>query len=389
MPQTHHATIHTAPGLHGATMLRWFAASATMTVPQAAAPVAFSFVALATVGQASHGAAMVLAMTLAQVLGAIPITRMGRKFPVSAVLRVLILFRTAALALIAIGMQSGLSFGVLVGLAALAGLVNGATYGYLRALLNALTSESRMPRALGIAATLNETTFVLGPVLAAGVGAVSPAGAVALMAILGGLPALLVPAAAPADPVEEAGVSGAILSAPIMLWLVCAAAGAASVAAIEIGAVALALDFGYEPALAILFTVPLCLASVSGGLWISIRNRLSSRRAVVIQLALLSGGITLTAAGGTLVTTILGAVIVGLMLAPLGTHYALVLDKLAPPHRRPEVFALLRTSNALGIIFASALLTLLPLHGALLAVTAAMWAATVLVGVRGHRAEPS
>ena len=56
-------------------------------------------------------------------------------------------------------------------------------------------------------------------------------------------------------------------------------------------------------------------------------------------------------------TTIVGAVLIGFVLAPLGTYYSLILDRLAPPQRRPEVFALLRTANAVGVIFASAVLT--------------------------------
>ena len=81
------------------------------------------------------------------------------------------------------------------------------------------------------------------------------------------------------------GPGGSGLSPSILLWLACAAAGGATVASIEIGAVALALNFGYEPALAIMFTVPLCLASVAGGIWVSVRNRMATRKAVLAQLS--------------------------------------------------------------------------------------------------------
>src|SRR4051812_9345732 len=43
-------------------LLRWFLSSATLSIPQAAGPVAFSLVALSLTGQSSGGAAMVLAM---------------------------------------------------------------------------------------------------------------------------------------------------------------------------------------------------------------------------------------------------------------------------------------------------------------------------------------
>ncbi|WP_343504755.1 MFS transporter [Alloyangia pacifica] len=371
--------------LHSAPMLRWFTASAALTVPQATAPVAFSLVALSILGDARLGAAMVLAMTLAQVVGAIPITRLGRGKPIASFLRVLVFLRSAALAGIVLGLYAGAPFAVIIALSALAGLVNGATYGYLRALLNTLTSASRMPRALGIAATLNEVTFVMGPLLASGLGTVSPALAVAAMAVLGGLPALVISGDASMPAAPETHTTGRLVTPEILLWLTCAAAGGATIAAIEIGAVALALQFGFDPAMAILFTVPLCVASVLGGIWISIRNRASSPRAVVVQLALFSLGIGMTALSGALVPTILGAVLAGLMLAPLGTHYALVLDALAPPHRRAELFALLRTANAGGVIVTSALLTLLPLNIALAAVAACMLVTTGLVALRTVR----
>jgi hypothetical protein len=69
------------------------------------------------------------------------------------------------------------------------------------------------------------------------------------------------------------------------------------------------------------------------------------------------------------------------MLAPLGTYYALVLDTLAPPQKRAELFALLRTANATGIIIASGMLTALSLSTALGVVAALISVVTVGVGV--------
>jgi hypothetical protein len=327
-----------------------------------------------------------LAMTLAQVAGALPIIRLGRGLPAAALLRGLVGLRALALAAIAAGAAAGLPFLGLVGLAAVAGSVNGAAFALLRSALNELTPASRLPRALGIAATLNETTFVLAPVMASALGSVSPVLAVLALAGLGALPALLVPRgrAAPAAARLPPG-GGALLSPAILLWLACAAAGGATVAALEIGAVALALAFGHEPALAIVFTVPLCLAAVAGGLWVSLRNRMPTRPAVLGCLAVMTAGALLAALEWSLATTVLGAVLVGTVLAPLGTHYSLVLDSLAPPQRRAEVFALLRTANALGVIFASALLTAFPLPVLLGGVTGAMLLVTLAVGLTLRR----
>lgn len=219
--------------------------------------MAFSLVALGLTGDARGGAAMILAMTLAQVVGAIPITRLGTNRSAATFLRLLVAFRTLALAAVVLCAHYQAPFALLVVFAAVAGLVNGAAFGYLRALLNHFTSASHLPRTLGIAATLNELTFVLGPVVASALGAVSPVFALLALTLLGAIPALLVPQAGKSHVEHAPHAEGSVLSPSILLWLVCAAAGSSTVAAIEIGAVALALKFGYPPTLAILFTVPL------------------------------------------------------------------------------------------------------------------------------------
>jgi len=126
--------------------------------------------------------------------------------------------------------------------------------------------------------------------------------------------------------------------------------------------------------------VPLCVASVAGGVWVSARNRMASRKAVLALLVFMTLGSALVAFGPSLATTVIGAILIGFVLAPLATYYSLVLDQLAPPQKRPEVFALLRTANALGIIFASAVLTAVSLSIALIVVTCTMSAATLTVG---------
>lgn len=366
-------------------LYRWFISSATVSVPQAAGPVAFSLVALSVTGDASGGAAMMLAMTLAQVAGALPIARLGKHLPLATFLRLLIAIRTLALVSVALFAAFEASFTWLVMLVAVVGLVNGAASGYLRAVLNHLASAPQLPRALGVAATLNEVTFVLAPVLASGLGTVSPAFGILVLAAVGAAPALLIPNAGPTHIGSVRGASGSILSPSLLLWLMCAVAGGATVATIEIGAVALALRFGYEPALAIMFTVPLCLASVAGGIWASVRNRMPTRRTVLTQLSIMSVGSALAALNLSVATTVVGAVLIGSVLAPLATYYSLILDTLAPSQRRAEVFALLRTANAVGVIFASTALTALPLSMALIGVTGLMITASLIVAIASVR----
>jgi hypothetical protein len=366
-------------------LLRWFISSGTLGVPQAAGPIAFSLVALSLTGDTSGGAAMMLAMTLAQVGGAIPIARLGKSLPLAMFLKLLVAIRTLALFALALCAANETSFTWLIVLAAVAGSVNGAASGYLRAILNHLASASRLPRALGIAATLNELTFVLAPVAASGLGSVSPALAVFVLAAVGAVPALLVPSTGSTHIDGVHGPTGSVLSLSILLWLTCAAAGGAAVAAIEIGAVALALNFGYEPTLAIVFTVPLCSASVAGGIWVSMRNRMATRKTVLAQLLLMTLGSALAALNLSVTTTVVGTILIGSVLAPLATYYSLILDTLAPPQRRPEIFALLRTANATGVIFTSAALTVVSLSTALIVVTGLMVIATFAVAIASAR----
>jgi MFS family permease len=362
-------------------LLRWFLSSATLNVPLAAAPVAFSLVALSLTEETSGGAAIILVMTIAQVVGAIPVTRLGKNLHSASFLRLMVVFRTVALALIMLCTYYRAPFALLLPLAALAGSVNAAAYGYMRTILNQLTPASKLPRALGVASTLNEVTFVLAPVMASGLGSISPVLAILAMTVIGAIPILSAPDFQSTPMPQAKHVEGSLFQPRIMMWLICAVAGSSTVAAVEIGAVALALDFGYQPVMAVLFTVPLCVASVSGGIWVSVRNRAATHNAVVVQLSIMSLGAILAALHFSIATTILGAVLIGSMLAPLGTHYALILDTLAPPEKRPELFALLRTANAIGIIVASGMLTVLSLSTALGVASALMCVVAVGAGV--------
>jgi hypothetical protein len=68
------------------------------------------------------------------------------------------------------------------------------------------------------------------------------------------------------------------------------------------------MGYGYEPALAIVFTVPLCLASIAGGVWVSVANRKTSPLVVTLQLATMATGAALAALEHSIGATIVGAV---------------------------------------------------------------------------------
>lgn len=363
-------------------LLRWFVSYGSFTVPQAAAPIAFALIALPLTGDPASGAAMMLVMTIAQVLGAVPITRLGRRFDPIPFLRVLIGVRTVALAAIAILAGLGAPFSLLVVAAAAAGLVNGAAFGHLRAVLNHLVSAGRLPRALGITATLNEVTFAAAPVIASAVGALSPQAAVWAMVLLGAGPMILLPRipGATAQHQGQQRSANLTLTPMIALWLLCAAASSAAIAAIEIGAVAMAVSFGLAPSWGVVFPLALCVTSIAGGIWVSVRNAMPRRRTVLMWLMVMALGVLSVMVGHSVTATLIGALLVGLVLAPLATYYQLVLDRLVLPAQRAEVFALLRTANALGIITSSGLIALVSLDATFAVVLAMMSTAILAAG---------
>ncbi len=378
------------PGHRPLILIRWLLAYGTFSVPQAAGPIAFALLALPLTGTPRSGAAIVLAITVAQVVGAVPVARFGRNRNVVFFLKALVIVRTVALAAVAVLASVGASFSLVLLAAALAGLVNGAAFGCLRSTLNHLVEPSQMPRALGLAATLSEFTFVCAPVLASVLGAINPVLALLLLAVLGAATVILLPGMPHARaPTPAEGDS--LLAPAILLWLGCTAANSAVISSIEVGAVSLAMRYGFEPAQGFIFTVALCVASVAGGVWVSARNRIPRHSAVLAYLVVMSAGAVLLTANLSVVTTLVGAVMVGGVLAPLGTSYSLQLDALSPAHRRAEVFALSRTATSIGVILTSTTLTLTSLMvtqvvAAVMVCTAT--AAVVIAQIASHVVRP-
>lgn len=366
-----------------ARLLRWQIGSGSFSVPQAAAPIAFALIALPLTGSAESGAALVFAMTAAQVVGSVPVSRLGVRFNAVRYLRLLVAVRTLALAVVTVLAAVVAPFATLVIAVVLAGLVNGAAHGYQRTLLNHLAPPDRLPRALGVTATLNEVSFALCPVLASVVGAVSPVWAMVGITVLGAGPILLMPSIPQARglPVSEKRRSRSPLSWTVLLWLLCAGASGAAIAAIEVGAVSFALSFGLDPGWAFLFALALCIGSIAGGIWVSARNRAPGPWKVAAFLAATSAGFGVVVADGSVAWTLAGAGVVGFFLPMLGTFYSLTLDELAPPNRRAEIFAHLRTASALGVMGVSALLAVLGLQAALASSLCLLLLATVLAAV--------
>jgi hypothetical protein len=358
---------------------RWIVANLGTAIPLSMAPITFGLATLSE-GDAKGGAMMMTAMTVAQVLGAVPIAAAGRRFSVTAYTRVLTVWRTLAFAGLVLSIAGGAPLPALVVVASLAGLVNGAIFAMLRVLLNDTVGSGKLPRALGVAATANELVFVSGPILASTVGGRSVVAAVIIMAATSALPLVALPRVARRMPAESAHVRGTSIRSGTLVWLFAAGSTGACVASVEVGAVALAVRHELEPSAAFLFTVPLCVGSVLGGVWVSIRNRRLRQRSVV-------GMIVLTAVGTLAVIwdawpgpAIAGAVLIGLFLAPLGTSFSLSLDDILHPTRRAEGFALLRTSKSIGVILASSVIAFASLPASILVSAALTFVSAVIVG---------
>ena len=362
-------------------LTRWLFSYSTFSVPQAAGPIAFALLALPLTGSPRSGAAVVLVITVAQVIGAIPVARFGRRRNAVSFLKALVVIRTLALASVAVLAAVDASFNLLLAAAALAGLVNGAAFGYLRSILNHLIEPSKMPRALGLAATLSEFTFVSAPVLASVLGTINPVFALLFLTGIGAATILLVPSRPHARVPTPAAGGGRLLTPAILLWLGGTLANSTVVSSIEVGAVSLATRYGLEPAQGFIFTVFLCVASVAGGVWVSARNRVPRHSTVVAYLIVMSAGALLVAANLSVAATLVGAVTVGSVLAPLSTSYSLQLDALSPHHRRAEVFALSRTASSIGIIITSSTLTLASLEVAQVVAASVACAVATAVGI--------
>ena len=347
------------------------------------APITFGLATLSQ-GDLNGGALMMTAMTVAQVLGAVPIAAAGRRFSVSAYARFLAAFRTLAFVGLVLAIAAEAPIPVLVVVASLAGLVNGAIFAVLRAILNDMVASNKLPRALGVAATANELVFVCGPILASTIGGVSVIAAVGIMAITSALPLVVLPRIAHRTPPESTPARQGLIRLGTVVWLLAAASASACVASIEVGAVALALRHELAPSAAFLFTVPLCVGSVLGGVWISVRNRRLRQRTVVAMILLTVVGILAVAWDVWIGTAIAGVVLIGLFLAPLGTSFSLFINDVLPQARRAEGFALLRTSKSVGLIFSSSVIAFVSLEASLLVSAALAFVSAIIVAVHAR-----
>lgn len=339
----------------------WLGAQLLTIAPQAMAPIAFALATVSASGGVGVGAAMMAAMTACQIVFAFPLSRWGRARPPVEFLRLLIITRGSAFALLAGAQALGGHALLMVPLAGLAGMSNGAIFGVFRTLLSEIVGPGHLPRAIALTATAAETVFVVGPVVAALLGELGGALPLVVMAICALIPAsLLGLLPAVAAPAVATGRGGPI-SRAVPVWLLCALAGSSAVACVETGAVAMALRFERSASYGAVFAVVLCIASVAGGAVTTWLNR-SLPIAVVIALltTMLTGSLALALSPG-IPGALVGTVLIGLCMAPVGTYYSLVIERLVAVDRRSEAFSVLRAAQGTGVVVSALLLTVLPI----------------------------
>jgi MFS family permease len=370
---------------------RWIAANVSSEIPHSMAPITFGLATLSQ-GNVNGGARMMTAMTVAQVVGAGPCAALGRQISSITYVRLLAAFRTLAFGGLALAMSVEAPLAVMMAAAGLAGLVSGAIYGLLRAILDDVVSAETLPRKLGVAATATELVFVSATVLASVVGGASVVAAIGTMAVASAATIVVLPHVAQRPSLKTPRAHRHSIPLGITVWLLASIGATACVASIEVGAVALAVRQSLGPGAALLFVVPLCVASVLGGIWVSVRNRRSKMATVVVMLLLTSCGALMLTRGAAVWTVVAGAVLLGLFLAPLGTSFSLAMDVILPYERRVEGFALLRSAQAVGVIIASSLMALISLNVAFY-VSASLAALSTIAIVASHggrrRREPT
>ncbi|QFY59898.1 MFS transporter [Rhizobium grahamii] len=342
-------------GLQSPQTIRWVVAYGLFGAPRAGASIAFALAALSITESPASGATALAAMTAAQLVGALPIARLGRGANSIAFFKALIFIRTAALFVCATACGVGAPYAVFIAAAVAAGLVQGAAFGYLRDSANYLIVHSQMTRALALAAFASDLTFLVTPILAASLGSVSASFSIAAIAILGAVPAMILPSARSNVEPQAVETRTRSLTPEVLLWLGCACASSAAISGIEVGAVSLAMGFDLQAGYGAIFTGTLCAASLVGSMGNGVLNKAYSKQQVAAMFITIIIGMALILQN-SFGLSILGCALVGICAPSLGIHYSLQLNRLVAPEMRAEVFSVLKISTSLGTILASATL---------------------------------
>lgn len=268
-----------------------------------------------------------------------------------------------ALVLVTTGLlPSGTAPVVLVALAAATGLSTPPLEASVRTLLPVIASDpERLPELFAFESTVLELTYVFGPPLALGLGAVWSTGAALAVSGLVMLVGTLVFAAQPASrrwqrPVDVPRPRGGSLSSPAIRALVLILVGTGTVfGATEVGVTAAVRALGSTAAGAPLLAL-WGLGSLLGGI-VATRHGGGARRAtglVALLAALAAGHGALAFTTGSVVA--IGAVILlaGATIAPTEATISMMVDRAAPDGARTEAFSWLFTASLCGAALGAA-----------------------------------
>jgi MFS family permease len=260
-------------------------------------------------------------------------------------------------------LPAGAPFVALVGLAAAIGLATPPLGACLRTLLPGLLPDAGAVRAAyAVEATASELTWVSGPPLALGLGALWSTGGALLFAaavLLVGTSAFAAqPTSRAWQPDRAAARSrGGSLRAPAMrtLVIVLVAVGALF-GAVEVAVAAAADGLGAAPAAGPLLGIWGAGSLLGGMLAVRLGGGAHSAAGLSLVLAALTAGhLLLVPAAGSVVALAAVLLLAGAAIAPTyATVYAMV-DRAAPEGTATEAFAWLATAVAIGASSGSAL----------------------------------
>lgn len=273
---------------------------------------------------------------------------------------------------------------LLVALGAATGLSTPPLAACVRTLLPTIVAEpSRLPELFALESTVLELTFVAGPPLALGLGAVWSPGAALVLSGSVMLAGTLVFAAQPASrswrPDRRARrVLGGSLRSPAMRTLVAILTGTgAAFGATEVGVTAAAHALGSSAAAGPLLGL-WGLGSLLGGIAVTRLggSARSARGLTVLLVALALGHGALIIATGSVLALAVVITVAGATIAPTVSSIYAMVDTAAPAGTQTEAFSWLITASLVGASLGSAA------AGALAQSAGAPWA-FALVAVAG------
>ena len=262
-----------------------------------------------------------------------------------------------ATALIATGlMPAGAPHGLLVILAGATGVATPPVAACVRTLLPAIVSRpSALPRLFALESTLLEVTFVLGPPLALGLGALWSTGAALVVSgvmLVAGTIAFATRRASRGwrpDTAAARSRAGSLRSAAIRVLIIVDLGTGVVFGATEVGVTASAKHIAGTAAAAPLLGL-WGAGSLIGGV---IVTRMGARLRSASSLPLLLGALAVThgallAAAGSL--PVMGAIILiaGATIAPTGAAIYATVNRHAPAGTQTEAFSWLFTSSSTG-----------------------------------------